>query len=537
MTPVGGAPDTPSATAHELADLARAGYRVLHEPSMQVEFEIHHLVDRPGGLAGIIARGPGGSGFAETLSAAANGVGLVVGTRIADGPGRAHRHADASVRLEDAADEQSTFRGSERPNLTFQHESAQLIDGVIAIEDEPRRMLLRHGLVVLDTLRHVAETALHAAEAPLLSLQCPVQLPPTNSFQESADIGGRRVDPARSASIAIRFRIALDRPRADVRLQIADRIARHCEDRGLGFWLGDTRPGYRTGNWFLVSPHHRKLARARYRRDADQRRAGNAADGCLPVTFVGPARPGTTHAILSFLGQYPQIGVLACSMTPLDELAFLNLQLAVSGASRARLAAVNSDIAAFRATSDGLAETLPRIIAALLGAGSGADGGQSVPPPTREHTERLIGRAGDYQLVAGPALPVVPDSDVRRIPIWISWQMRRSEAGLRVPLLALHRAVDRLGLAPTEDMSHRSGALSIEYLVCRRLGVSVLRGRGKMAVAKSLVEGRFRDFRSGPAELSTDLESAWRAELHAAGHGDLVSDLSVSPREFLLGGR
>ena len=527
--PNGGA----AATAYELADLARAGYRVLHEPSMQVEFEIHHLVDRPGGLAGIIARDPDGSGFAETLSAGANGVGLVVGTRIADAPDRAHLPADAAVRLEDGGDEHATFRGAERPNLTFQHESAQQIDGVIAIEDEPRRMLLRHGLVVLDTLRHVAETALHAADAPLLSLQCPAQLPPTNSFQESADVGGRRVDPARSASMAIRFRIALDRPRADVRLQVADRIARHCEDRGLGFWLGDTRPGYRTGNWFLVAPHNRKLARGRYRRDADLHRAGNAADGCLPVTFVGPARPGTTHAILSYLGQHPQIGVLACSMVPLDELAFLHVQLAVAGASRARLAAVNRDLAGMRATSDGLAEVLPRLVATLLPAGPD---GPPIASPTRGHIERLIGRAGDYQLVVGPALPVVPDSDVRRIPIWISWQMRRSEAGLRVPLLALHRAADRLGLAPLDAVGHRSGALSIEYLVCRRLGVSVLRGRGKMAVAKSLVEGRFRDFRSGPAQLSADLEAAWRAELHAAGHDGLVSDLSVSPREFLLGG-
>ncbi len=239
---------------------------------------------------------------------------------------------------------------------------------------------------------------------------------------------------------AIRFRIALDRPRADVRLQIADRIARHCEDRGLGFWLGDTRPGYRTGNWFLVHPHNRKLARARYRRDADLHRAGNAADGCLPVTFVGPARPGTTHAILSFLGRYPQIGVLGCSMTPLDELAFLNVQLAVSGASRARLAAVNGDIAGLRATSEGLAEVMPRIVAAVLPPGAGP-----VLPPSREDTERLIGRAGDYQVAAGPALAVVPDSDVRRIPIWISWQMRKSEAGLRVPLLALLRAVDPAG--------------------------------------------------------------------------------------------
>ena len=362
-------------------------------------------------------------------------------------------------------------------------------------------MLLRHGLVVLDTLRHIAETALYAADAPLLSVQCPAQLPPTNSFQESADVGGRRVDPARSASIAIRFRIALDRPRADVRLQIADRLARHCEERGLGFWLGDTRPGYRTGNWFLVHPHNRKLARATYRRDADQRRAGNAADGCLPVTFVGPARPGTTHAILSFLGQYPQIGVLACSMTPLDELAFLHVQLAVSGASRARLAAVNSEIAGLRATGDDLAEVLPRLVRALLPSGPDAP---PVAPPTREHVQRLIGRAGDYQVVAGPALPVVPDSDVRRIPIWISWQMRRSEGGLRAPLLALHRAVDRLGLAPDEAAGHRSGALSIEYLVCRRTGgVACCAGAGRWP-------SRSRWSRAGPGTSATARRSCRR---------------------------
>ena len=41
---------------------------------------------------------------------------------------------------------------------------------------------------------------------------------------------------------------------------------------------------------------------------------------------------------------------------------------------------------------------------------------------------------------------------------------------------------------------------------------------------------------SDPAQLSADLEGAWRAELQAAGHDDLVSSLSVSPREFMLGG-
>ncbi|MDT7566456.1 MAG: hypothetical protein QOG76_5080 [Pseudonocardiales bacterium] len=520
-----------TASTRALADLARAGYRVLHEPSTQVEFEIHHLADRPGALVDIAARGSDRSGFAETLSSGAHGVGLVIGTRIGDSPAhpgsREHQHG-AWVELEHDAGDRFGFRGSERPNLTFQHESAQTFEGVISIEDEPKRMLLRHGLAVLDTLQHIAETALQAGEAPLLTLQCPAQLPPTNSFRESGGINGRVIEPARSSSMAIRFAIALQRPSADIRLQIADRLARHCEDRGLGLWLADTRPGYRTGNWFLVLPHDRSKARGRYRHEADHRRASNAAEGCLPLTLVGPAREGSMHAILSFLGQFPAIGLLGCSMTVLDELAFLHLQLSVNGASGARLSAVNSGIADLLASGAGPADVLPQVVQQLLGD-------HRVELPGEEHTGRLIDRAGDYQTVVGPALPVVA-GNVRRVPIWIGWQMRKSDAGLRTPLLALHRAVDRLGLTAADETGARSGPPNIEYLICRQLGATVLRGKGKLAVARTQVERRFKDNRRGAAQLAADLEDAWKAQLRADGDEDQFSDVSVSSREFLLGG-
>jgi hypothetical protein len=450
-----------TASTRALADLARAGYRVLHEPSTQVEFEIHHLADRPGALVDIAARGSDRSGFAETLSSGAHGVGLVIGTRIGDSPAhpgsREHQHG-AWVELEHDAGDRFGFRGSERPNLTFQHESAQTFEGVISIEDEPKRMLLRHGLAVLDTLQHIAETALQAGEAPLLTLQCPAQLPPTNSFRESGGI----------------------------------------------------------------------KARGRYRREADQRRASNAAEGCLPLTLVGPAREGSMHAILSFLGQFPAIGLLGCSMTVLDELAFLHLQLSVNGASRARLAAVNSGIADLLASGAGPADVLPQVVQQLLRD-------HRVELPGEEHTGRLIDRAGDYQTVVGPALPVVADN-VRRVPIWIGWQMRKSDAGLRTPLLALHRAVDRLGLTAADETGARSGPPNIEYLICRQLGATVLRGKGKLAVARTQVERRFKDNRRGAAQLAADLEDAWKAQLRADGDEDQFSDVSVSSREFLLGG-
>jgi len=525
-----------NASTRALADLARAGNRVLREPSMQVAFEIHHLADRPGQLADILARDPDGGGFAETLSSSANGVGLVIGTRVGDAhtqprsPGQrlagqrlpGQRHG-AWAELERDESGCATFLGSERPSLSFQHESAQTLDGVISIEDEPKRMLTRHGLAVLDTLVHVAETALHAGEAPVLTLQCPAQLPPTNSFRDG--VGGRVSEVARSSSMAIRFSVALERPSADVRLQIADRLARHCEDHGLGLWLSDTRPGYRTGNWFLVLPHDRSIARSAYRREDEPRRASNAAEGCLPVTFVGPARPGAMHAILSFLGQFHAVSVLACSMTVLDELTFLHLQLAVDGASRGRLASVNRQLADLRTRSGDPAGVLTTVLDLLLPDGP-------VEPPNEAQVERLLARAGDYQTVLGPALPVVPDTAVRRVPIWVGWQMRKSEAGLRAPLLALHQALALLGLAD-DGVDHRLRP-NIEYLICRQQGAALLRGKGKLAVARSLVEQRFPGDGQGTARLAAELREAWTARLRACGD-DRFGEISVSSREFLLG--
>lgn len=529
--PTGRPPDRPpAATARALADLARAGYQVLDEPSMQVEFEIHHGVDRPGGLADTVSRLPDDAVFAEALAAAANGAGVVVGTRVGDtrAPGPRHEHGPW-LHVVEASDTRAVFLGSDRPNLTFRHESAELFEGIISIEDEPKKMLLRHGLAVLDTLRHIAETAEHADDAPLVTLECPAQLPPTQTYQDAGEVGGRPTEPARSSSIAIRFAMALDRPSADIRLQIADRLARHCADRGLGLWLGDTRPGYRAGNWFLVLRHERPLARQSYRRAADRHRgAGNAAEGCLPITLVGPARPGSNHAILSFLSQFPEVGVLGCSMTPLNELTFLHLQLAVNGASRPRLATINAALADLRAEGGGPEVVLRGVVPLLLRPDEPSVAG-------REHIERLIGRAGDYQTAVGPALQVVADNVMRRIPIWVSWQLPSRDAGLRLPLVALQRAVERLDLTDPDAPSIRAGTPSTEYLVCRQVGASALRGRGKLAVSKNLVERRFPGPPSGPARLCAELQDTWIAELAAAGHIGRPGELSVSAHESWLG--
>lgn len=527
-----------------LADLARAGYVGLPRPSMRVEFEIHHVVDTPGRLAGILdgadGAGDGGApatGFAETLSAGGNGVGVVVGTRLAEHPSDA---VWSPLHLRPGATRQ-VFHGSARPNPTFQHGTADRFEAVVCLEDEPRRLTLRHGYALRALLHEVAEVSV-AEHAPLVSVQCPAQIPPHTFRQVTGATPVRAVDASRSSSLAVRFSMALARPRAATRLLIADRLAAYCRARGLGLWLADTRAGYRDGDWFIVSRHDRSLARTAYDpRDLDRtpqqrrtpeeqraareaaRRHGSPAEGCLPVTLVGPARQGAVHAVTAFLARFPDAGVLACSTSTLDDLAFVHLQLVVPRASRGVRTAINRALADTPLSGGGPATVLPHVLTELLGCG----------PPEPVPGDDLAA-AEDYQVVVGPALPVVPDGPTVRLPAWFSWTMRAhpSGAGLRTVVGTFSEALAAVGLG-----GDGRAAPSVEYLVCRQVGPSRLKGKGKLAVPRTMVEQLFPASRAtaSTGRMCNALESAWRARLAAAPGGADVLALSVSWRESWLG--
>src|SRR5262249_20589634 len=116
---------------------------------------------------------------------------------------------------------------------------------------------------------------------------------------------------------------------------------------------------------FIIQPHERAKARAAYSRAADRGGAGTA-EGCLPVTFVGPARVGSTHAITSSLSQFPELGILACAGTALNALSFIRLQLAVNGASRPALSRLNSELRTMRAANLDAAATLRDLVPKLI---------------------------------------------------------------------------------------------------------------------------------------------------------------------------
>ena len=175
---------------------------------------------------------------------------------------------------------------------------------------------------------------------PLLYLQAPAQLPAQSFIGQ--DVRSSRVTAARrSSSLALRFAIAMERPSAALRFELTEILTRYCTERGFGLWLADTRVGYRSGNWFQICAQADDLSR-RDRRERATSVDSRAVEVCLPITFIGPARRGSTHAIVSFLCQFGDVGIGSCATITLHDLEFIHLQLTLRGIRRSALREINS---------------------------------------------------------------------------------------------------------------------------------------------------------------------------------------------------
>lgn len=517
-----------------LADLAKAGYTSLYHPFTEVDFEVHHIDSRTAHLMDLLAGGrspskDAHSSFAETLSSSANGASLVIGTRTGNVPDRLKVRsqgstAEPALEFRNTDDYRFRFRGSARPNLTFLAESSRRFEGLVAIEDQTGPVRFSHGIEIKRLIEKISTIAVDI-NAPLLSVQCPVQLPIGPKAETRED------QIPRSSSLAVRFAIALRTPSAKKMFQLAERITRYCADHGFLLWLADTRLGYRTGNWFSVlSP---KKAHKRIQDSVDE--PGQEINTILPVTFVGPARVGSTRALISFLNQFPSVGVVGCSLTLLDDLAFIHFQLGLHDSVS------SADLP--HQYSDGLDPTdvLTEVLAAVAG-----------PPPVKPDITvrgQVLERAGDYQTLLGPAMPAQWSRPERRLAIWFSWQMERTEHGIEVPMRALRKALGRIGLVPTlksgADVLLDPAAPHIEYLICRDLGNSILRGKGKLSIPLATAQHRFptTSAESGPSKLCVALEDAWKAVLddkesksRRPGPATVnVREVTIAWREYWLG--
>ncbi len=502
-------------SVRNVADLARAGFEIARQPVTKVDFEVHHALARNGYLRDLVSADADSAVFLETLCSATNGAGVVIGTRTRkplDGT-EAVEHSDGRQPAE--RPEQNSggwvFHQTTSPNPTFIYESAQTFEGLIAIDPGAREVCEWHGLAVRDLVREISDAASALIDAPLLSLQCPAQLP-TIVKTRNHDLRTRKEVAPPCSSLAVRFAIALRDVSAAARFELADRFRELCEKHGYSFWLADTRPGHRQGNWFEVyhadgefSPLYKGDLRSRQR-----------IGTCLPVTFVGPARIGSTHAIASFLQRYPQVGVVGCAGTTLSDVAFVHLQLSVQGVAADRLNRILTKLLG-ESTTPARPQKLLRELFKRLG----------LPPDPEEASGSFADPTADYQTFAGPALPYRPFQMPESMAVWVSWEIARQHRGLAAPLECLYRALAQV--ASADELA------TVEYLICRATEQSVVRGKAKLAVPKSVL----KQFTAGGVELPASklcasLEEAWKAQVDRSGV-DGVSELTVAWRESWLG--
>lgn len=520
-TPVMPSDERVSASSRGLAQLARAGFALVRNPITRIGYEVHHVDDQPGYLYRILNERKDDRDrlFVETLTSAAYSTGLVIGVRTGpDIDGRAFLGEADQVAVNERPDAR-IFSGNAVPNVSFLYDPMHVFECVLAIADAESPLLLEHGRAIRDAINHVATLAADVAEAPIISLQSPVQLPQPD----------RPGDWPRSSAVAVRFAIAVRRPNAARRLELLDAAATFCQERGFGLWVKDMRPAYRAGNWFLICPLQPETVEREYGL------LGPAPVWSLPVTLVGPARVGAMRAVMTYLTQHPSIRVFACSMSIVEDVAFIHLQLGSSVLAPDGMDELNDQVDGLTGVERGspavretaLTRLLPELVRLL-----------SADPRTvaafEELPAHLRRRISDFQLLAGPARRIRPSSGEARRALWFSWEVEGHEDELRVPFVALYDAMRPL----TQRWSAgdpNQGLPNMEYLICRRVRHATLRGKGKLSLpesARTLIGG-------DPTELSRlceRIEALWKAELRKVNQSERPArELTVAWRENWLG--
>lgn len=513
-----------------LAELARSGSAVLSRPFNQVNFLVLHVVDYPGHLLEVLKR----QVLNETLTSSAYGVGLVIGTQLGKVESQMlTRHRGSSspleVLTEDMDNQGSRFHGSARPNPSFIYPPGRSLEGLLTLETNQVRPTLRHALAIKEVMREVAALSASAdVDSPLLSLQTPVQLPP---HAQGGQVSRSRSEWGWASSIGVRFAIALTENNSRTRTRIADRLALFAATRGYAFDLGDLRMGYRSGNWFPIVPYDAKAAR-QHVHSLPVPHGVRGLAGCVPITLVGPARSGSTNAILDALDRAPDVGVLACTISALDDLAFVHLLLTgpqtaaiVNGSFNPALQDLQVD------SRRDLAETLAKVLSQL------STGRTDSLSPVRL-VRPLVDMAADYQPLVGPVVNVDAAFGLERRPIWVSWHADGADADMPTVVEALTDALTQSGLEPVVTRSR--SAPNFEYLICRRIGVSFTRGKGKLSVPDDAVRAMRKgsvlgsDLEWDQSRLCVRIEDAWRGILFDRGLSGLV-DVGVAWREYWRG--
>jgi hypothetical protein len=503
-----------------IADLARAGVGRYGSARSAVQFRVHHLADLPGAYRNVLAAEEKHQ-FVETLTSAAHGAALIIETYVERDAVELRTRLDGELGAEVVKDphgDRKVFTGVAQPNPSFLFEGTTVLECLVSVAPQVplSRGYRRHdGVSVYRLMGEIARLAADVAESPILSLQAPALVPAPPGGTPTSDY---ETWP-RSSAMAVRFSIATGELPAERRFAYVQTLEAYCRERGLGLWVSDQRPSHRAGNWFQILEHDAGRATKTAEGVVG---ADDALERVLPLTLVGPARIGSTLATLNLFGPR-EPAVLASSITVLDDLAFIHLQIGLTPDDPTALLDDHSD------TGPHPVPTLDRLGRILSAYG------------IQTHAYPLPDVLAGYTPLHGPVIEIEQSPPAAR-PIWLAWEVDSAQGGLRDMILGLSEALDQLvdsvGPESTDGAGPRGRAHypNIEYLISRDLGVGSVRAKGKLQVPDALLErlplpgaaGQPASWGGRGVAVARSLEDSWLT---------LLRNVGVAPRELRVAWR
>jgi hypothetical protein len=464
-----------------------------------------HFVTGSAKVGDLSASGP----WAETLSSAGYGTGTVIVTT------RGSREIVPELLVEDAKSASAgfverPFQASATPNPSFLYRGARNVELAIHFPVATDRFDVADGVALATTIAHVARAA-KRAQSPITFLQVPTSSPPRHASlvgsgaSEEASDETTTLDWQPARSHGVRFAVALPADEPSKRFDFFEDVASLAATSGGQVWIADHRGDRRGGIWLPVgSP-----AESRYSNWAHGLVEEPVSDitAVCPVTFVGPARVGTTFEVAQYLSEN-RIPVVAATVGVLKDLAFIHLGIGLLKGSSSRVEGSAREILA------GLTE--------LFG---------------RNSSEPVLDKAADYLGYRGEDTRLVlkPPGEGSR-SVWAAWQLPFRDDALLTALESL-RATLRFVLD-----THRPGVLdpesllsktNIEYIVCRRVETGELKGRCKLALPPGYAAG-FPGADRARTMLCRAVEEHWRTDLAAQLNSSAV-EVEFTWRERWLG--
>ncbi len=522
---------------HRPSDLAAVAARSAVAGASAVRFDVAHLLPGvfPAPAGPVAPSGPPRSGerIREALAFEAAGLGFRVRTWTPEHPEEAPLGVavtgnrpvvgplggDVTADLADPSGvpEGHEYVGHSAVNPSFLYDQTRATEILLTLSPGPWKPDLGDCRMVGLAVETLTAAAAQDAVAPILLLQSPVApfREPSPSFRKD----GSGEEPRIARATAIRMTVGLDENRPDRRLAMLRRVAAFARRTGIGLQLSDSRLGRPAGDWWTVLPPDPDAYLA------EKARQAGAVDGVHPTevrvaTFVGPARVGSTAAIVAELvGR--KVGVLALTSAALQEISFVHAVLPVA------------PVRTGRGRRPG-----PRV-RHELGAGIGqlaSDCGlaprRRVPDGGRQHGVDLTPAVDYCVLESGPVpLAEVPgggtdDGDRTSHPLWVSWTL---PAGRPVPEPVA------VVLEQVEKVPEVASA-GVDFARVRRQPDGRSRGRAKLSVVLS---GHFDDD-TVPDVLSAlcfTVQTASVAQCKQLGLDVGDVDLRVVWRERWIGAR